>query len=429
MDIAFSSDDFLFATASGDQTARVIDMRTQQTRYIMTGHISSVKQVRFQPGNDSILATSSRDGSVQIWDLRCRGSDAPAKEFRVALDPSEKATGPMARHQQVIYANTCISIRDAHSNSALTSSEAFMSKKDPPARRCDVSITALSFLPTGREHLILTASEANASIKLWDIRGKYTSRRGPAVPVSATPEPDSHNRYRHFGISSLALSGDAGRLYALCRDSTVYTYSTNHIVLGSAPELAHPPSRWRRSTKEGQLGLGPLYGFRHPQLHATSFYVKAAIRPAQGDREEMLAVGSRDGCAVLFPTDEKYLKRQEPTDKDKEDDSDDDGLPRSVLPKRPEPRRTISGVGAGSRGFDTIPTYEQGTALVRSHQSEVTSLSWTADGDLVTVGDDYVARCWREGTDARDLRMGGEGGGRRWGCGWANVREGYDEQA
>lgn len=62
MDLAFSSNDYLLATASGDQTTRIVDMRTQQTRLILSGHTSSVKQVRWQPGNDSMLATSSRDG-------------------------------------------------------------------------------------------------------------------------------------------------------------------------------------------------------------------------------------------------------------------------------------------------------------------------------------------------------------------------------
>lgn len=431
MDIAFSSDDYLLATASGDQTARVIDMRTQQTRFIMAGHISSVKQVRFQPGNDSILATSSRDGSVQVWDLRCRGSEAPALDFQVPLEPGMGE--PIAsRHKQVIYANTCISIKDAHALQSATEPRSLLTKGES-ARRNDVSITALSFLHPGREHLLLTASEANASVKLWDIRGKYMSRRGPAVPVSATREPETHNRHRHFGLSSMVLSGDGGRLYTLCKDSTVYAYSTNHLILGHAPELTAPLPKWRRSNREGQVGLGPLYGFRHPQFHATSFYVKASIRKAKDDQSEMLAVGSRDGCAVLFPTDERFFKRPQPTIVDEDEDDEEDDLP--TLPSqatRLTTQRTTSGTTASttasSRWQDNIPIYEQGTALVRGHQSEVTSLTWTADGELVTVGDDFMARCWREGPQARDLRVGGEAEGRRWGCGWAEVREGYDEE-
>ena len=405
-------------------------MRTQQTRYILSGHLSSVKQVQFQPGNDSILATSSRDGSVQIWDLRTAGSAKPAKTL-IDPDTDGSDTGP----RQVLYSNNCISVKDAHSHhhtGSLTrsGSDLFATRSDTATKRTDISITALSFLPAGREHFLLTGSEANASIKLWDIRGKHTSRHGTAMPVSATLEPDSHNRHRHFGINSLALSGDGGRLYALCRDSTVYAYSTNHLILGHAPELNDNAPKWRRPAYEGQTGIGPLYGFRHSQLHAASFYIKASIRPAMGDKCEMLAVGSREGCAVLFPTDENFFKSNDSVhdESDKDDDDDDDDLPSVQTLKRPIARRTTSGMSASTRWHDTIPIYDQGTALVRGHQSEVTGLTWTADGELVTVGDDFLARCWREGPQARDLRLGGEVEGRRWGCGWADVPKGYDDE-
>jgi WD40 repeat protein len=73
MDVQFSADDTYIATGSGDQTAQIIDARTQQCIHVLAKHKSSVKQVRFQPGDDKIVATSSRDGAVQIWDLRCKG--------------------------------------------------------------------------------------------------------------------------------------------------------------------------------------------------------------------------------------------------------------------------------------------------------------------------------------------------------------------
>lgn len=81
LDLAFSPDDLLLATASGDQTSQVIDMPNQRAIFTMAGHVSSVKQVCFQPGSSSVIASSSRDGSVQIWDLRCRGFDAPVRDI------------------------------------------------------------------------------------------------------------------------------------------------------------------------------------------------------------------------------------------------------------------------------------------------------------------------------------------------------------
>lgn len=69
--LSFSSEDKYLATASGDQTAAIIDMPTQKIIHNLAAHTSSLRQVTFQPGNDSVIATCSRDGTVTLWDLRC----------------------------------------------------------------------------------------------------------------------------------------------------------------------------------------------------------------------------------------------------------------------------------------------------------------------------------------------------------------------
>ena len=293
-------------------------------------------------------------------------------------------------------------------------------KGESPGRSGDISITALSFLPTGREHLLMTASEANAVIKLWDIRSQPKPRHRLLLPVSATREPDNHMWHRPFGINSLSLSGDGARFYTLCRDSTVYAYSTNHLILGSAPEFDPLPKRKPQTTTSSKEGLGPLYGFRHPKFLATSFYVKSSLRVARNDRSEMLAVGSSDGCAILFPTEEPQIR-----DSTGKIEFGDATLTSSICPKV---NRKASASSSFMRPAATIPIYETGTVLVRGHRKEVTSSTWTHDGDLVTVGDDYVARCWREGDKAQELRQGGEVNGQRWDCGWADVDGYWDEE-
>ncbi|KAI9869975.1 MAG: hypothetical protein M1830_004876 [Pleopsidium flavum] len=440
LDLAFSSNDMLLATASGDQSARIIDMPTQRTTFTMAGHVSSVKQVRFQPGsNDNVIASSSRDGSVQIWDLRCKGFDASVRDIHVSLDRSstEPEVSKDVMLQRMTWARSVNNIYAAHAfrepkatptpiSLGGTAIDA-PSKTEPPGRQGDVSVTALAFLQPGREHLLLTTSEANTSVKLWDLRTTHNHRRRGATPLSTTRQPQSHDRHRQFGLTSLSLSGDGARFYTLCRDNTVYAYSTSHLILGHAPELSSAPSRPRRSGGLDREGLGPIYGFRHPQFHATTFYVKSSMRRGCDDKSEMLSVGSSDGCVVLFPTDERYMKRQYRTST---------ATPIRRLPERPSvfPRttrpslsRTSSGVGLSTRMEDAIPIYQHGTALVRGHSKEVTASAWTCEGNLVTVGDDFVARCWREGPDARDLRIGGEKDGRRWGCGWADIEGDWDE--
>lgn len=440
LDLAFSPDDLLLATASGDQTGQVIDMLTQRATYTLAGHNSSVKQTRFQPGSSNIIATSGRDGDVQIWDLRCKGFEGPVGRTKVSLEPSDNEEFSRASAtENIVYARSINTIIDAHSGRSIVSEALSSSNKSQPIRDAprhaessgrrvgDISVTALSFLPQGREHLLITASEANATVKLWDLRITHTNRRqSRAVPLSTSRQPDSHTYHRQFGLTSLSLSGDGARLYTLCRDNTVYVYSTSHLILGHAPELSLSSYRPRRAGRVEKLGLGPLYGFRHPSFHATTFYVKSALRPAANDRSELLAVGSSNSCAVVFPTDERYLQRCL-THRTAPSSSP---LPFQHSSTRVPLHRADSGSGLAARLNDTIPIYHHGSALIRGHDREVTALTWTDRGDLISVGDDYTARCWREGRggEARSLRVGGEGEGKRWGCGWSEAEEGWDDE-
>ncbi|KAK5738906.1 hypothetical protein LTR17_005632 [Elasticomyces elasticus] len=416
MDLAFSSDDYLLATASGDQTSRVVDMHTQQILCVLSGHASSVKQVRFQPNaGNNVLTTSSRDGTVQLWDLRCseRGSMSTLRiGQRKGLNESSHSSEPSIR-----YPRSSLRVGPAHRSTKGTGT------KSPGIQNSEesaVSITAIEHLPHGREHLLITASELSASVKLWDLRN--AGRRGDPVSLASTPLPDSHRRTRNFGISSMALLGDGARLYTLCKDATIYAYSTNHLILGNAAEMSEGSSR-RRTVKEPKVGLGPLYGLRHAGLTTGSFYVKLAVRPAKDDKTEVLAVGSGSGTPVLFPTDERYFSRHRPhPERHLEDEEDDEGL--SSPPPKPTPAPTVAGETSD------LPIHTLGSALIRGHDHdrEVTAVSWSHDGDLVTVGDDFTARCWREDAEgARGLRRGGEGGGRRWGSGWADVGRAWDE--
>ncbi|PWY88998.1 WD domain protein [Aspergillus heteromorphus CBS 117.55] len=422
MDLEFSSDDMLLATASGDQTALVIDMATQTPVYCLSNHVSSVKRVQFQPAaNNKVLATCSRDGNVNIWDLRCKGFDRPCAQLQCSLESeAEPSAGYIT--SKTTFPQVLNTIHGAHAWTSQTPTSA--EKAEPQIRRSDITVTSLAFLPPGRENLFVTASEANASVRLWDLRTAHNNRRGrPVLPLSTTREPDSHVKYRQFGLTSMTFGGDGSRLYTLCRDGTVYAYSTSHLVLGSAPELSLNNDRPRRLGGSDKEGLGPLYGFRHPRFQVASFYVKVGVRKATNDKPEMLAVGSSDRCAVIFPTDERFLSQSPPTPA-----TEDDLLPRTPFSStRSGLRRTNSGVGLSGRLEDTVPIYQSGTPLDEGHVREVSAVSWTPDGELITVSDDYSARCWREGPEAREIRTSGKTEGRGWRCGWAETKDSFDD--
>ncbi|KAJ5049844.1 hypothetical protein NUH16_008367 [Penicillium rubens] len=422
MDLEFSSDDMLLATASGDQTSLIIDMTTQRPIHCLSNHSSSVKRVQFQPAsNNKVLATCSRDGNVNIWDLRCKGFERPALQVQCSLE-SETENAATTAPPKMLYPHVLNTIEGAHAYT--TSHKSTMDKNEaPPIGRTDITVTSLAFLPPGRENLFVTASEASASVRLWDLRTAHNNRRGrPVIPLSTTQEPESHVKYRRFGLTSMAFGGDGSRLYTLCRDNTVYAYSTSHLILGHAPELSLNNNRPRRTGGSDKDGLGPLYGFRHPRLQISSFYVKLAVRKASHDHPEMLATGSSDHCPILFPTDERYLKSPVK--------SPAESLPSktSLFTTRSGLRRTNSGIGLSGRLEDTIPIHQSGTPLIEGHQKEVTGLSWTPSGELISVSDDYSARCWREGPEARELRNDGESEGKRWMCGWADMKDSIDDE-
>ncbi|ROV94073.1 hypothetical protein VMCG_08216 [Cytospora schulzeri] len=482
IDMAFSEDDQRLATASGDQTGKVIDMMTQTPISILGQHTASLKQVRFQPGRGQghVLATSSRDGSIQIWDLRCHGGGPVMDTITIERDAGLRYSAPrqltsgcvvnsffgaheaMPRHQ-----TRSVGLASSTSTTHTTDHPDVASRGEVPGRIGEVSVTAIQWLPAGREHLLLSACEADASIKLWDIRSIHTSRNHRApTPLSYTAPPASHTTWRHFGISSLSLSGDGGRLYALCKDNTVYAYSTSHMVLGPPPGSntgggsGGGASRRPKHAPADELP-GPLYGFRHPSFHATSFYVKSALRAPRAGRSELLAVGSADNCAVLFPTDEKLFRHElEAGNQQIQQNNHADATFTTSFSSSFSRPSTAGGASSRSQQHhlartssfrapvrDDIPIIRTvagrqgyGTNLVRGHEKEVGSLCWTSEGKLVTVGDDYMVRCWDEGNDghgdddgnggrgrrARDLRTLGEGEGRRWGAGWAEVGDDWD---
>ncbi|KAJ5945565.1 hypothetical protein N7454_002404 [Penicillium verhagenii] len=402
MDLEFSSDDSLLATASGDQTSMIIDMTTQRPIHCLSNHSSSVKRVQFQPGaNNKVLATCSRDGNVNIWDLRCKGFERPSLQVRCSLE-SEAENPATPAPPKMTYPQVLNTIHGAHAYTAPP--KPAMDKTEPPSLgRSDITVTSLAFLPTGQENLFVTASEASASVRLWDLRTAHNNRRGrPVLPLSTTREPDSHLKYRRFGLTSMTLGGDGARLYTLCRDGTVYAYSTSHLVLGHAPELF-------LSITTAPAALVAL--------------TKKALVLSANDHQEMLAVGSSDHCPVLFPTDERFFH---PTIKSYPED--DLPAPGSLFTSRSALQRANLGLGLSGRLEDTIPIQKSGTALVEGHEKEVTGVSWTVGGELITVSDDYSARCWREGPEARELRNNGDTEGRRWQCGWANTKDSYDDE-
>ena len=431
MDMEFSPDDHFLATASGDQTCRIIDMNTRTGTHTLVGHGGSVKNVRWQPGSgNNILATCSRDGGIILWDLRCASTELGSLKVK----PLTRGPHFLDNSREVLPSTEIVG---AHKPFDKLKTLNGKRRSVPLSSKADFAVTACAFISETRPHMLATASEHNAIVKLWDMRTSYVNRSGRPTPVSvsATVEPKSHTFHRPFGVTSIVMSTDGSRLYTLCRDNTIYAYSTGHLVLGGGPEMTTTSASAFKASRGTSAGLGPLYGFRHEKLRLGSFYDKLSLRPKTDENTEILSTGTGEDCAVLFPTDERYLtKRARHPYR-----FNDVPVPRSSHPlRRPLLQRTSSSlvntlttaIRATESEEDPTPIYHHGTPLLNGHKKEVTCAVWVpGNGQLVTVSDDYTARCWYEdnAAKARTLRMGKQKDAERMQSGWAGVVQGWDD--
>lgn len=407
MDAMFSADDKYLVTASGDQTCQITDVQQQKSIWSLSKHSCSVKKVQFQPGNPNVLVSCARDGDINIWDTRQNPCDLPPRVAQNPITDNMEARSPLH------------TIWEAHHPPRTRTRAA--------SNRTEFCVTSMTFLDETRPHLYATSSDSDTTVRLWDIRSKH-SYRSKTVPISQTAEPKSHIVHRRFGVTSMVLSGDGSKFYTLCRDHTIYAYSTSHLILGSSPEVDTGAPRWKSEKKGAKSGLGPIYGLRDLSMAVTTFYLKMALRKATDEHVEMLAVGSSDHCAVLYPTNERYhtkAARQVPTVP-----WDRATHPTGRLQLTRTDRQSMSLSLKKRAAEDDIPIYYLGTPLVRGHRSEVTGVAWCKGGNLVTVGDDSLARCWRESEErASYFRSGYEGEVERQGAGWAALRdEDWDDE-
>ncbi|XP_062981640.1 denticleless protein homolog [Elgaria multicarinata webbii] len=250
-DLAWMPSEHKIVTASGDQTAKVWDVRTGELLGVCKGHQCSLKSVAFSKFERAVFCTGGRDGNIMVWDTRCNKKDG--------------------FYRQVKQISGAHNIIDKQTPSKLK-------KKKQSVRGLAPSVDfqqSVTVVLLQDEHTLISAGAVDGVIKVWDLRKNYTTYRQDPVPSRSFSYPG--NSTRKLGYSSLVLDSTGTSLFANCTDDNIYMFSM--LSLKNAP-------------------VSIFSGHQN-----SSFYVKSSISPD----DQFLISGSSDQSAYIWKVSEPKL--------------------------------------------------------------------------------------------------------------------------
>ncbi|XP_054839315.1 denticleless protein homolog isoform X2 [Eublepharis macularius] len=250
-DLAWVPNDHKIVTVSGDQTAKVWDVKTGELLGTCRGHQCSLKSVAFSRFERAVFCTGGRDGNIMVWDTRCNKKDG--------------------FYRQVKQISGAHNVMDKHMLSKLK-------KKKQSGRGLAPSVDfqqSVTVVLLQDEHTLISSGAVDGVIKVWDLRKIYTTYRQDPVPSRSFSYPGTSTR--KLGYSSLVLDSTGTSLFANCTDDSIYVFN-----MSSAKAT-------------------PVLTFSGHQN--SSFYVKSGISPD----DQFLISGSSDQYAYIWKVSKPQL--------------------------------------------------------------------------------------------------------------------------
>ncbi|EZA62690.1 protein lethal(2)denticleless isoform X2 [Ooceraea biroi] len=237
-DIAWMPGELKLVTASGDHSARLLDVSRPKIEQIACfhAHTRSVKTAVFRQEDKAVFATGARDGSIMIWDIRANHTDQPKPD-------------------------NCIG--NAHSIFGNLSN---LKRKTVAQASRAQSITGLTFQD---DFTLISCAAGDGLIKVWDLRKNYTVHKKEPMAKHLMNYAGHSSRN---GFSSLLICPARITLYASCMDNVIYAYNI---------------SSYNRK---------PVAEYYGHQNH--TYYIKTCLSPDG----RYLASGSSDELAYIWHT-------------------------------------------------------------------------------------------------------------------------------
>ncbi|NXC39591.1 DTL protein, partial [Penelope pileata] len=250
-DLAWVPREHRIVTASGDQTAKVWDVRAGELLGICKGHQCSLKSVAFSRFEKAVFCTGGRDGNIMVWDTRCNKKDGfyrQVNQISGAHNVVDKQTPSKPKKKRQ-------SLRGL-----------------APLVDFQQSVTVVLLQD---EHTLISAGAVDGVIKVWDLRKNYAAYRQDPVPFKSFCYPGTSTR--KLGYSSLVLDSTGANLFANCTDDSIYMF--NMTSLKTAP-------------------VAVFSGHQN-----STFYIKSSTSPD----DQFLVSGSSDCNAYVWKVSEPSL--------------------------------------------------------------------------------------------------------------------------
>ncbi|SJX61820.1 uncharacterized protein SRS1_12804 [Sporisorium reilianum f. sp. reilianum] len=383
-ELAWRFDDRSILSGASDFSIRSWDTEYQKCTAKFDGHRGSPRTIVYDPttngdgGCGMVFASAGRDGTIRIWDARtssrARAGDEDDEDDCVSIKPvltidaAHSAAAPSAPQGST-------KGRKLPRNGAAAVARGRKRLQQPlPA-----GITALSYLPDGQGHKLLSGGSANGIIKCWDLRhlrhspvSQFDPQPPLDSPVSSTwHTPDvsllasASTFARAHGVSQILAS--ATRLYASCTGGKIYA-----LPLSTFLDCNLTPSE-----------VHTLY---EPVQCQNTLFSRMALFD-----DRFLAVGCNTGNVALWDVTSRALTQE---------CTQGAGDERDIEEERRAAQRQEAGFAYRSS--------QSGMAvLTEGHvrNTEVNAVAW-ANGPmgptLGSVGDDTKIRTWYADRSMRD---------------------------